>query len=198
MSEAPVSSFAQGEEARAVLADRAGRMERQNKPRYLLVAAGGLVAIAMVWLGTAWWRSMSASDALLRERSLSFQIQDRIDEYLSEQQAQTDALGRQVTQRDPNLQFEIERLGKGCGLATMVIQVGDDLGQTKNFRRKRYSYNNFAPQETEQLLCWINKVKQEVAGVELASVDIEPGIATVDGKARWKGTIAFSRWELKN
>ena len=38
----------------------------------------------------------------------------------------------------------------------------------------------------------------EGTGLQLALVELEPDIATVEGKIRWKGKIEFTRWERRN
>lgn len=192
-----VDNFASGEEGRLVLADAAARAERRNKPRFLLVASGGLVIIALVWLIAAFWSQQSASELLLRERGQTISLQKAVHEYTTEKKRQQEILTSPDVKPDASLQANIEDLGRRAGLSAITISVGDDsFGGTKSLQRKRFSYAMNQPQETEAIFAWIHSV-QAIPGIELANIDIEPAMATVEGKARWKGTIAFTRWEVK-
>ena len=68
----------------------------------------------------------------------------------------------------------------------------------KSLRRRTFSYQNSPPQEAEHILRWVERVQQTVPGVELSVFDVEPALATVEGKPRWKvSNITFTRWERK-
>ncbi|MGD9690086.1 MAG: hypothetical protein AB7K52_10575 [Phycisphaerales bacterium] len=199
MTQPGADLFAAGEEARLALSDAAARAERRNQPRWVLVASGGLALVGFVWLAAAWWSLSSAQSLLRRERGASFELQKRVDDYIREKDAQTAQLGEAGLRPNPNLQAQIEQAGREAGLSSITISMGEEsLGATKNLQRKRYSYSmSSQPQETEAILRWIHKVQTEFAGVELTSIDLEPAMATTEGKARWKGIIAFTRWERK-
>ena len=94
---------------------------------------------------------------------------------------------------------EIERIGREVGLAGVSVTESKDglTAGSAGFDKKRYA-GTLAKQETEPMLRWISRTIEELPGLQLALVELEPDIATVEGKIRWKGKIEFTRWERRN
>lgn len=185
------------EDARILLADSASSAERSNQPRYLVVLALGLVAVALVVTLLAWVQRASAEEELVTERAMTFQITRAVDELLAAK-AEDDEFKSSRYSQDPFIVGKIETLARDAGLEGVTLAESDDSRTPpENYRRRKYSAT-LQPQEAEPLLTWINRALADIPGLELSSLEVQPGMKTLEGKPRFIGSVVFTRWERRN
>ena len=186
-----------GEETRAALTDRAAAASRRNQPRFLIVGAAGLLAVAGVMALFGISSRVDASSRYSAEEVLTRRVEDLVAQIAAIDAREKALIGNQVFENDEGMYTKIEAIGRDEHMGDIRISQGNDAvaSSAESFVKKKYSLTNMSQQETENLLNWVARVTTELHGVQLSQIDLDPDIATLEGKPRWKGSIAFTRWE---
>ncbi|MFN0012052.1 MAG: hypothetical protein ACKVS8_10455 [Phycisphaerales bacterium] len=185
-------------EAHAAQIGAAAFTADRNQPRWMLLLGAGALTLAVLWLGTAVWQRSSAVRELGVQKEITADLLAAIASLQAASDEEASAMGGDALKPNPLLASEIERLAKDAGVANATILDSDDQrAGPVGVKRRRYALTNMSPQHIEDLLKWINRVGDELPGVELASLDLLPAAATHDGKPRWSGSVTFSRWERR-
>ncbi|MGQ0627771.1 MAG: hypothetical protein ACT4PL_06670 [Phycisphaerales bacterium] len=199
MSSAPVRPGQLSEETLAALAERATATARRNQPRVLIAAALAFMGVAFIVLIYAFVDRQDTASRLEQETTLTVTTNDLVDRILAVRAKEQELLGNRTLDKSETMYTEIERLGREAGLKDLRVSEGADPtagAATDSYTRRKYSAV-LSKQETEHILKWIARVTAELKGVEVSQIEFEPDTATVEGKPRWKGSVAFTRWERK-
>jgi len=187
------------DETRAALADRATSAARTNQPRFLVVFAGGLLAVAVVVALFGLSSRFDANARLDAEIDMTRKVESLVKQLAAIRDKENENATSPLYARMENAYTEIERIGREVGLVGVSVTESRDglTAGSVGFDKKRYA-GTLAKQETEPMLRWISRTTDELPGLQLALVELEPDIATVEGKVRWKGKVEFTRWERRN
>ncbi len=187
------------EDARQGLTDRTALSARRNQPRYLVVFAGGLLAVAVVVALFGLSSRYSALSTLDAELARTKKVEGLVAEITSIREREQKSFADRSLDKNSKIYTEIERFAREVSLKDVRVDESPDpqggAAGTK-FQKRRYTAN-LTRQETDLILRWISRVTTELPGVQLATLDLKPDIATVEGKPRWQGSVGFSRWERK-
>lgn len=198
MSEHLPPMSALGEEARAVLADRAAGSARANTPRYLLVGAGGIMAIGSALLLGAGYLRAGASAQLEQARAQQRSIQRAVSDYLALRAADEEDRKKNLYGEDLTKFQKIVDHGVAAGIEGLsASQAFDQRTLGAAFRRVQITVTLGSPVPPDLLARWIADVQEREPGVDLARLELTPARATHEGVPRWTGTVVFSRWERK-
>lgn len=197
MSEQATGAVSGAEAQGARVAVAAAAADR-NEPRWMLVLAAGGLMVSVVWLVLAVWLRSNAEQMVLVQKDMTADVQTAIALLNGAVADHESAMGGDGLKPNPLLASEIERIAKEAGVVGATIsEAQDPRTGPAGVRRERYSMTNMPPTPLEDVLNWINRATGELAGLELTSLDLTPALATFDGKPRWSGTVAFTRWERK-
>ncbi len=185
-------------EAHAAHIGAAAFAAERNQPRWMLLLGAGGLALAVLWLATALWQRSSAVRAVGVQKEITADLLGAIASLQAASAGAASDVDGDALRPNPLLASEIERLAKDAGVVNATILDSDDLrAGPAGVKRRKYALTNMSPQHIEDLLRWIHRVADELPGVELASLELIPAAATHDGKPRWSGSVAFSRWERR-
>jgi len=185
------------EDSRLLLADAASSIERANQPRYIIVLALGFFAIATVVALLSWSQHAAARDQLVTERALTDQTVRVVDELLAARTEEAER-GASMFAPDPFIVGRLETFAREAGLTNLTVAESDDSRTPpESFKRRKYTAT-LQPQDAEALFKWINHALADVQGIELSAIELQPGLATVEGKPRWQGSVSFTRWERRS
>jgi uncharacterized protein YdhG (YjbR/CyaY superfamily) len=189
-----------GEDARALLAERAAGSARANTPRYLLVGAGGLLLLGgALLLGATWLRAGSAS-RLEQERLQTVAIRQAVAEMVALQEQEAAERASKLYDEDLTKFQKIVNHAEPMGFASLLsaTQAFDQRTAGQPFRKQLITVTVQQPVTPDLLVSWIAEVVTKEAGVELSRLELTPAKATFDGAPRWTGTVVFSRWERRS
>lgn len=193
----PAPNTPLSEDSRLLLADAASSIERANQPRYVIVLAMGLLAITGVVALLSWSQLAAARDQLTTEQALTDQTLRVVDELTAARADETER-GTTLFAPDPFIVGRLETFAREAGLTSLTVAEADDSRTPPDlFKRRKYTAT-LQPQEAEAIFKWVNHALADVQGLELSVLELQPGIATVDGKPRWMGSVSFTRWERRS
>ncbi len=185
-------------EVRAARVAGAAGVAARNEPRWMLTLAAGVCAICAAWLVLAAWQRSNAARALETQREMTKDLLGAVAALRGAADDEASALGGDALKPNPLLASEIERLAKEAGVyGATVVDAVDQRQAPAGVRRMRYTMANMPPQHLEDVLKWATRTTEELPGVALATLELQPATATHDGKPRWTGTVSFSRWERR-
>lgn len=189
---------AMSEDARAVLAERAASSARANTPRYLLVGAGGLLAVGTAMLVGAGYLREGAAAQLEQAREQHRLIQGAVGQYLALRAADEEDRKNNLYNEDLTKFQKVIDHGTGLGMEGLTgSQQFDQRTSNAAFRRVLITVTLSAPAAPDLLARWFAEVQDKEPGVELSRLDLVPARATHEGVPRWSGSVVFSRWERK-
>lgn len=188
---------AMSEESRLQIAVVAGATERSNRPRFLLVLAGLLMAAAVVY---AAMQAQSLAAARLRigkQQQTMRQVSALVTELRAAHAAQTlDALPR-----DAETTAKLERLAKSTGLPeTIRIDEVTRGAGAAGFIKKVYTTRFRAP-DVGLVLDWLVEATSPnnsagLSGIEVSQIKLRPQLNVNNGG--WDVDIVLSRIERGN
>jgi hypothetical protein len=184
-----------GDEARFELSLAALSQERRNRPRGIVIAAIGAVALAVLFAGYG-VRARSSARAELR-RTLTDQV---LVERLSGEWAALEAQERDPRagggggrQPIPNLLTRMEDLAVQAGLERPRQPRVGTPEVRGGVRVTQYHYgegsNPITHASLETLLEWLRLAEGEELGMEVVGLSLKPDANN------WKMTVTFRRWE---
>jgi len=185
------------DEARMALADAALSAARHNRPRYLLVVGVLLIAGAAIYAGVAFAARAAAASELAGQQELTAQVRTAVNGLLTLRADDATQVGSPRYTPDLRVLARLEQLGTESGLAGITYSDTEDMRSAPpGMQRKKYTatMNNV---DGEAMVRWITRAVAEIQGLEVSLLQLNPGAATPDGKARWTGQVIFTRWERK-
>ena len=193
-----VGGLSPGADVLAARVGAAAATAERNQPRWMLVLAAGALVVSLVWLVLAVWMRSNAARMVVVQKELTADVLTAIAMLNAAASEQESALGGDRLRPNPLLASEIERIAKESNVVgATVTEAQDQRAGPAGVRRERYAMSNMPPTQLEDVLNWINKATSELQGLELSSLELVPATATYDGKPRWSGTVAFTRWERR-
>jgi hypothetical protein len=179
------------EEARMLAASTAARAERRNSPKYLLLGAGALLAVCLLWLFASWNSYRGARAIVLRQQSDEATIANNVAELRKFKASSGSDSGPRLAEQEGAIRSRLRDIGKAAGLKeenitpkTVKRDQRKDLGSvllTVSFEARDES---LAP-----LLMWLERAAAEMPGLEVFKISIKPEAQ------KWYMQVTFSRWE---
>lgn len=184
MSRTPIAAQ---EETRLALAAAAARAERQNQPKFLLYAAGALLAAAIIFVGVAFSGSLAASADLASQKKQAETTVQLAGRYRALKAA---AQNGPTYQPATQIRTRIEQAGVDAGLKDRVPlpQTHTDPQRSIGSQQTRFDYE-VRDENLPNLLAWMQKSLADVPGLEVYSLTLRPEAH------KWKLNVSFSRWE---
>lgn len=198
MSTSGGPSIVMTEDARMSLADAAASAARRNRPRYLMLL--GIVAIvgALIYALTAFASRATASGELAGEQDLTRQVRLAVEGLLATRADEATQVQSARFAPDPRVLATLEQIGTSSALTGVSYAEAEDLRPAPaGMQRKKYTAN-MTNVDGEAMLKWVTRALAEVQGLEITSIQLNPGAGTPEGQARWSGQIIFTRWERKS
>lgn len=189
MTLAPAAS---AREQRDELAFAAARAERANQPRHLLWLAVLGLAVALLVLSFAARARSRALAKLDTERATAQRIVDSAARLRALEGMETDASGSRAAQPETFLNSRIQGAGVTAGLRDRVAlpktrpRANRPPGMDSEQIKLEFEHRD---PSLEALLRWMRQATQDVPGLEVYSLVIEP-----EAQA-WKIKVTFSRWQ---
>lgn len=183
------------DERRAMMAARAARTERENRPIHLVALACVLLVVAGGALLLAWGRLNSAKTQLTNataQRERFIELGTRWRETTA--RASSDQ-GPKASESITTLGSRIQAQATHAGLVNSPgVPTTRDAARTgQPTKRVITSFTNVKDPELSTLLRWIDLSLEEVPGLELYALTLK-----VEG-ADWNlSSVQFSRWERVN
>lgn len=172
------------------LAARASAAERRNRPTMLVVLGLIVVMLASVFLAWSLFKRSSSTERLDRTRNELRTIMTEIAtiEQLRAEGAASDDAGAFAP--IPNLLSDIEGLSGRAGIAR-ILAPRESTDSVRGAARHKYAYNGVKDESLENLLEWVRLVRDEVPGMRVFSIKINP-----DRRDNaWNMDVTFSRFE---
>ncbi len=187
------STSSAAEQARLELTVAASAGERANRPTFLIVGAGLLLAAAAVYtlISLVSWGGQRT--ALEREVSQTAQYREAIAEY----KKTAEQAAARIFDPDPAVGAKLESLMDAAGLGRVPVAVEDGAGAiAKGAKQKQYRAT-LTDQDPEPVLKWIDLALHNgaISGLSLAYLDMRPGKPMPNGYIGWNVTVKFTRWE---
>jgi hypothetical protein len=186
-----MGSSAAQEEARAIAAAQAAGVERRNRPLHLPIAAGVLLAVAMIAMLISWNGYSKARRSLDFQRSRADTIAMQVARLKSLQDTAANSEGV-ASLNEPMTQLlpRITSAGAAVGLKDPVrLPTNRTDAPTREGARMRRLEYDVADESLANLLAWVERSLAEVPGLEVYRVVLRPE------PQRWRLRITFSRWE---
>ncbi len=176
------------EEARMEQAAEAARTARRNQPRGLLVLAGVLMLLALIYVGVAAMGRASAAEELDASKEQAEEAL-RLAGTLKAQRAAQQAGPVQV-QAATALRTRIEQAGVEAGMKTRVPlpQTRTELPPGLGSKQVILDYT-VQDEDVSALLQWVKLSVAAVPGLEVDGVTLRPEAHA------WNLRVKFSRWE---
>lgn len=179
------------EEQRLELVQTAGRTERANRPRFLLLF-GVLAIIAasvFVLVKLAGWSAAKAR--LSSEQETAATVVKLVGELQATRGTDIAVAGREVALST------LQAWATESGLSAVVGSEDNDARpQPAGFERKQMKFK-ISSQPAAAIFKWIARASQE-EGLELSQVSLNPGTGTADGQPRWNADVTFLKWRRKS
>lgn len=183
------------DERRAIMAARAARTERANRPIHLVALACVLLIVAAGALLLAWGRLNSAKTRLTgaaAQRERFIELGTRWREVAA--RAATDQgpkAGESITTLGSRIQGQASQAGMANSPGVPTTRDSSRPGQPS--KRVIMSFTNVKDPDLSALLHWIDLSLKEVPGLELYALTLK-----VEAD-QWNLTsVQFSRWERVN
>lgn len=183
------------DERRAMMAARAARTERANRPIHLVALAGVLLIVAAGALLLAWGRLNSAK-ARLENASSQRQRFIELGTRWREVAARTPSdQGPKASDSITTLGSRIQAQASHAGMVNSpgVPSTRDAARTGQPTKRVITSFTNVKDPELSSLLRWIDLAVEEVPGLELYALTLK-----VEGDQWNLSSVQFSRWERVN
>lgn len=167
--------------------------ERSNRPRWLIVLAAVLFAIALIYLMTSMGALAQARGGLSKAEEQLATVQDRVEKY----RAEATAVAERAVPEDNATAPKMEQLASLVGLD---VQVTDDLDNynDRGVRRRtlRASLTNADP---GLFLSWIHTVVQsdDLRGIQIRTLNMRPQVPRPGEPVGWNVDITFDRLERR-
>ncbi|MBL8991646.1 MAG: hypothetical protein JNJ48_08720 [Phycisphaerae bacterium] len=185
------------DDAKLALADAASAAARHNRPRYLLFAGVLLIGGAAIYAAVAFAARASASGDLAGQQELTTQVRAAVNALLALRSDEATQVNSPRYTPDLRVLARLEQLGTESGLTGITYSDTEDMRSAPpGMQRKKYTatMNNV---DGEAMVRWITRAVAEIQGLEVSMLQLNPGAATPEGKARWSGQVIFTRWERK-
>ncbi len=184
------------EEARLELTVAAMSAARSNRPRHLVVAGVGLLAIALVYtLLEVGARGAAASEVAQARQDLKNLEQMKQEIVAAQAFGSTDDL-----KPDRRIVGTLQAMAQASGLPeTVTVQEGEPYTKVEGFVQRKYS-TKIDDQDPAHVLGWVATVTGEhgVPGLDVAELKLSPGRPLeLAGIIGWNLTVTFTRWERK-
>lgn len=180
-----------GEEARFAAAMQAASAERRNNPRYLIVIAGVVLALSLLWLFSSWSAWSSAKGALVKQQRDRETITRNVADLRALKALQGSDSGPRLAEQEGAIRSRLRDIGRAAGLKEENITPKSvkrdqrkDLGSvllTASFEARDESMG--------PLLAWLDRATTEMPGLEVYKISIRPEAQ------KWLMQVTFSRWE---
>ena len=176
------------------LASRAQNQQRLNAPRHLIVLGGLLLVIAIIAFIIAWQTQSAATKKNGKAARELVRIETLIAEITSIQATQSGNPDKDVTDPLPGILSTLESLGSRAGLSnTDSVKIPTNQNQRPEGEAilRTYQYRNVRDQSLEKLINWVRLAEQEVPGMHIREISIEPRSNT------WSMDVVLARYERK-
>jgi len=173
------------------LATRAQNQQRLNSPRHLIMLGLLLLVISLIVLGIAWQTRSAAISKNQTAASNLIKVENLIDDIAGLEAAQSGNRQDDIYEPLPDLLSTMQALGTRAELQNDVgIPRNQGTNSQGNVILKTYPYTINDP-SLERLLDWINLAEQEIPGMQVQSLAIQPR------SQFWNIEVVFARYERK-
>jgi hypothetical protein len=173
------------------LAMRAQNQQRLNSPKHLIVLGILLLVVSLVAFGVAWQTQRSALEKNeLAARDLA-RVESLIQDIQSLQAAQAVNPNDEMLRPLPGILSTLENLGERAGLDAVGLPRNQGSRTEGDAELKTYPYNNVRAQSLESLLNWVRLAEQEIPGLHVRELTIEPRTTA------WSMDVVLARYERK-
>jgi hypothetical protein len=193
MSSVPTSRLS--DETRFELSLAAGAKERRNRPRWLVIAAGLLLALVGIAALAGWVSRRSAITQLDRALQDQAAVEGMTQQLSSLSGVATQAGDQQLGAPMANLRSTLEGLATRAGMASPPVPRNEDsVPQPQaGIVVKRYSFFDVRDPSLTAILEWLRLATQDPAsripGLEVETLRLKPE------NNQWSMNLILRRWE---
>lgn len=181
------------DEARLAMFRRAGESERGNRPRWMVMLAGVILAVAAGYALLGWLDRGDAIDTLRSARASDANLSLVLGEIESlRQPLDTGDIGPFPPLNTP--QTLLQRLATQAGLDTLDPPTARENEVSDRISRRTYQYGSVRHPSPEGLLRWLDSVERGIMGMRVEYLDLRPNRA----RNGWELTVTFSRLETSS
>ncbi len=173
------------------LAARAQNQQRLNAPRHLIVFGIILLFIALITLGVAWQTRASSIEKNRKAARDLVKIEGLITEIQTLQATLDSSPDDDILQPLPDILSNLDALGKRAGLSTIGLPKNQSSRPEGDAVLRTYPYQNIRDKSLENLLNWVRLAEQEIPGLHVREIVIEPRSTT------WTLDVVLARYERK-
>lgn len=181
------------DEARLHMFRRAGETERRNRPRWMILLAGLLLAATVGYALLGWLDRRDAVDSLRSARGADSSLTLVLDEITTlSQPLEAGDLGPFPPLTTP--QTLLQQLATRAGLDTLDPPTARESEVNDRISRRTFQYGSVTHPSPEGLLRWLDEVERGIMGMRVEFVDLRPNRA----RNGWELSVRFSRLETSS
>jgi hypothetical protein len=183
------------EQARLDLSMAAAGSERANRPRALLMGAGLLLVVAVIYALSGVAARAAAMGRVAAARQQTSKVQDLTGE-LTELKNRLGSRGVDYSAQTPVL---LSQLATSSNVEpSTAITEGPPRESGPSMQQRVYTAH-FVDKDPANLLTFLNQTQASplTAGIEINRIQVVPGTADETGQVRWKMDVDFTRWERR-
>lgn len=192
MTQVAAARLSAMEETRLEASTAAGRAERRNRPKHLLLLAFALLVFAAGLLGWSVLARARAAATLREERALAEKVRDITAQFneLKTDSEQSSTSRPKFGESIFNRPSRFQELAASAGLKNtgFVPQRKTADPAVNGVQRRRLEFE-LKDESLDALLNWMKMAVEDIPGLEVFSVRLRPEAN------QWALNVEFSRWE---
>jgi hypothetical protein len=176
-----------GEDARFALAGIAAASARRNRPRWIFVAAAGVLGVCAIWTLVE-VVGVSSARARLRDNESQLVVVREVSANIAEiRRSATDPDKRRAGEPLSDILQRLDRAGERNGLDVPIARESTD--EVAGTIERQYIYS-VSDDSLASLLGWVREATESIPGLEVYRISINP-----QGDRVWQLDVTFVRYE---